>query len=324
MRAFALALVLAAVFAAPAAAYAPVDRPGPPLDVPSADLQHSLSCSSNLATDAREPVLLVAGTTLTPADNYSWNYEPALDKLRWPYCAVTLPGHEMADVQVAGEYIVNALRTMHASTGRKVEYVGYSQGGMVGRWALRFWPDTRAMVDDYVGIDPSNHGTLDANVLCALGCAPSIWQQRRPSSLLAALNSDQETFPGIDYTVIYSHTDEVVVPNFGPLASSELSGGGGAIANLAVQQVCPLDVSEHLAMGTFDSVGYALALDAITHPGVAQPSRVSRSVCLRPFMPGVNPLALGPNLVHLGAVVAQQLATYPHVGREPPLAPYVY
>jgi hypothetical protein len=41
----------------------------------------------------------------------------------------------MADIQVAAEYVVNALRTMHAQTGGKVEYVGYSQGGMVGRWA---------------------------------------------------------------------------------------------------------------------------------------------------------------------------------------------
>jgi pimeloyl-ACP methyl ester carboxylesterase len=79
---------------------------------------------------------------------------------------VTLRDHEMGDIQVAAEYIVNVLRSMHARSGGKVEYVGYSQGGMIGRWALKYWPDTRAMVDDYVGIDPSNHGTLDANVAC--------------------------------------------------------------------------------------------------------------------------------------------------------------
>jgi hypothetical protein len=318
-----VALTLLLAPAAARAAYAPVDRPGPPLDVPAAALAQSLSCTDNLASDPREPVLLVSGTTLTPADNFSWTYEPALAALQRPYCALTLPGHEMSDIQVAGEYVVGALRTMHARTARKVEYVGFSQGGMVGRWALRFWPDTRAMVDDYIGVDPSNHGTLDANVVCSLPCAPSFFQQQRGSHFLAALNSVQETFPGISYSVIYSHTDEVVVPNFGPRALSELSGGGGEIANIAVQHVCPLDVSEHLAMGSYDPVGWALVLDAITHDGVAQAWRVSRSVCLHPFMPGVNPLTFPLHMAGYGAVVAQQLATYPRVAREPALAPYV-
>ena len=30
---------------------------------------------------------------------------------------------------------------------------------MIPRWALRFWPDTRVMVDHVVGLSPSNHGT---------------------------------------------------------------------------------------------------------------------------------------------------------------------
>src|SRR6201999_3519159 len=102
-----------------------------------------LSCTADLTSAGREPVLLVAGTTLTPAVNFSWNYEPALAAAGRPYCALTLPNHEMSDIQTAGEYVDYALRAMHARTGRKVQYVGYSQGGMVGRWALRFWPDTR-------------------------------------------------------------------------------------------------------------------------------------------------------------------------------------
>jgi triacylglycerol esterase/lipase EstA (alpha/beta hydrolase family) len=292
---------------------------GPPLEVPAAALARSLACSANLTSDHREPVLLVAGTTLTPDVNFDWNYEPALAQRGWPYCAVTLPDHEMGDIQVAAEYVVNALRTMHARTGRKVEYVGFSQGGMVGRWALRFWPDTRGMVDDYVGIDPSNHGTLDANALCLATCAPSIFQQTRGSRFLTALNTGAETFPGIDYTVVYSNTDEVVVPNFGPRASSALSGA----TNVAVQRICPLDISEHLAMGTYDSVGWALVVDAIGHPGAADPNRISRSVCLRLLMPGVNPATFALNEARLLALVGAQVATYPHVASEPPLKPYV-
>ena len=98
---------------------------------------------------------------------------------------------------------------------------------MVPRWALRFWPDTRAMVEDLVGLSPSNHGTLDAIPACAQSCAPAFWQQRSDAAFSAALNSAQETFPGISYTEIYTNTDEIVVPNLGPAASSSLRGGGG-------------------------------------------------------------------------------------------------
>lgn len=34
--------------------------------------------------------------------------------------------------------------------------LGHSQGGMVMRWSLRFWPDTRAMVADVIGMAGSN------------------------------------------------------------------------------------------------------------------------------------------------------------------------
>ncbi|HEY2436409.1 MAG TPA: alpha/beta fold hydrolase, partial [Solirubrobacteraceae bacterium] len=214
--------------------YAPIDRPGPPLSVPTAKLQSALSCSAGVNGATREPVLLVPGTTLNPHSDFSYGWEPALRARGWPYCTVDLPGNGMGDIQIAGEYVVYAIRAMHATSGQRVQIVGHSQGGMVPRWALRFWPDTRPMVDDVVGLSPSNHGTLDANVVCLLTCAPSIWQQRTNSPFIAALNSIQETFPGISYTDIYTDSDEVVVPNFGPAASSSRHGGGGEITNVPI------------------------------------------------------------------------------------------
>ena len=125
-RAGLLGLVVAALVALPAAA---ARADGPALDVPASALAAGLTCSSDLATDGREPLLLVHGTALSPKENWSWSYQPALDAQSYPYCIVTLPDHAMADIQVAAEYVVNALRTMHAQTGGKVEYVGYSQAG---------------------------------------------------------------------------------------------------------------------------------------------------------------------------------------------------
>ncbi len=79
---------------------------------------------------------------------------------------------------------------MNAVSGQKVDVLGHSQGGMVPRWALRFWPDTRPMVDDLVGMAPSNHGTDTAGTCSAgSGCAQAFWQQRAGSEFIKALNS---------------------------------------------------------------------------------------------------------------------------------------
>jgi lipase (class 2) len=307
------------------ARYAPLDRPGPALHVSAELLANSLTCSAGLATSKHEPILLVPGTTLTPKVDFGWNYERAFTAQARPWCAVTLPQSAMGDVQTAGEYVVNAIRTMHARSGKKVEILGHSQGGMVPRWALRFWPDTRSMVDDVIGMAPSNHGTVVAYPVCppAIGCAPAFWQQRYGSRFLRALNSGAETFPGISYTDIYTVEDEVVQPNLNDHGSSSLHGGGGSISNVAVQSVCPLHVADHLLVGTADPVAYALVLDALTHSGPADPGRISKFVCGRLVQPGVNPLTFVTDFAGLGAYVATTIALTPHVAAEPPLAPYV-
>jgi triacylglycerol esterase/lipase EstA (alpha/beta hydrolase family) len=320
-------LTLAAVAGGAAAAqdpYAPLNRPGPPLTVPAAQLRAALSCTSGVAHAARDPILLVPGTNLDPQPNYSWNYERAFSAMGWPYCTVTLPYHSMGDIQVAGEYVVHALRTMAKLSGRRVDVLGYSQGGMLPRWPLRFWPDTRPLVHDLVALDPSNHGTLDAGAACQAECPPAYWQQATGSHFLAALNSRAETFAGINYTVIYSRTDEVVVPNLNAAGSSSLHTGKGRIANIAVQQICPNDTSDHLAMGTYDPVAYALVLDAFTHPGTADPTRISPSVCTEPLAPDVAPLTFPSNYAAYLAFIGQSATQSPETPTEPPLRCYVF
>ena len=92
---------------------------------------------------------------------------------------------------------------------------------------------------------------------------------------------------------------------------------------MAIQTVCPTDPTEHIGIGIYDNTAYALAVDAITHSGPADPSRVSRTVCLDPLMPGVDPVAFPVNFAKTNAAVATTLATYPHVPAEPRLACYV-
>ena len=90
------------------------------------ELNASLTCTGNLAAPGPGPVLLVPGTGSNPPHNFGWNWEPALDKLGIPWCAVTLPDNALDDIQVAGEYVVNGIRTMYAAAGRRIAVMGHT------------------------------------------------------------------------------------------------------------------------------------------------------------------------------------------------------
>jgi triacylglycerol esterase/lipase EstA (alpha/beta hydrolase family) len=319
----AVAATLVAPSAAAAITYAPPDQPSPPLSVPQAELAAALSCSDGVAGATRAPVLLVPGTAENQNDEFSWTWEPALDALGVPWCAVQLPHDATGDIQTSAEYVVNAIRAMHAQAGRRIAIIGHSQGGMLPRWVLRFWPDTRPMVDDLIGLAPSNHGTESSVPFCASPCPASFRQQTAGSEFIKALNSFQETFPGIAYTVVYTHTDEVVTPNADDNGSSPVHGGGGTISNVPIQQVCPADSNEHLALGTYDPVAYALAVDALDNPGPADPARISSAVCSQPYMPGVNPATFASDEGMLVTSIGNAIASAEQVSVEPPLRCYV-
>jgi hypothetical protein len=307
MMRFRLSLALAAmmlsalVLAAPAGAitYAPIDHPGPTLDVPTALLNESLTCTSGLGAATRDPVLVIPGTTVDPPEAYSWNYEKAFAAQGIPYCAVTVPNHTDGDIQVAAEYVVHAVRYMHATSHHQVLMFGWSQGAStLPRWALRFWPGIRPMVSSLVGLAPLNYtGSIVATAACAAGsCVPAAWQQAVDSQFMAALDSDQVTFPSIAYTVIYTRNDDVVTPDVtGDLSVLPV---GPNITNVAIQDICPTDDSDHLA-----------AVHA------SQP-------CLPGTEPGVDPSDFVGEEAHIAADVGPRLLEG-MVDREPPLKCYV-
>jgi hypothetical protein len=302
--------------------YASPSRPGPPLSVPAAKIKAAMECSAGIDHPSRAPILLVPGTGASAHDNYSWNYERAFNDRHIPWCAVTFPYEGNGDIQVNGEYMVYAIRTMYARAGRRIAVIGHSQGGMVPRWAFRFWPDTRKMVDDMISFAASNHGTTQAGLACQGKCTIANWQQQYMSHFIRALNSFQETFPGISYTDVYTHNDEIVRPNSDDTGSSSLHGGGGRITNVAVQDICPGDSSDHDLLGTVDAVAYALAFDALNHDGPASKGRIDSSVCAQPYQPGIDP-ATGP-AAGLQALYDDESSTGPETTSEPPLACYVF
>ena len=294
----------------------------PALEQPVATLRDSLVCHTALTGLSRDPLLLIPGTTLTPEANYAWNYIPALDALGWPYCTVELPLRAMGDIQTAAEHVVYAVREMHRQSGRKVQILGYSQGGMLPRWALKYWPDLRPMVSELVSLSASNHGTLTAIPTCQAPCAPAYYQQRADSQFTAALNTGPETWPGIDYTSIYTYADEVVTPNVPPDASSALAGDSAAVRNIAVQELCPTSNPDHLAIGSYDAAAYALVVDALDHPGPADPARIPATACAQAFMPGVDPASFATDFAALVQFIVDTQSNAATVTTEPPLRCY--
>jgi hypothetical protein len=312
----AVLLALGALLPAVAqAGYSPVNTQGATLSEPEPKLAAALSCSQGVDGSARAPVLLVHGTSLTPEENWSATYEPALSSQRIP-CAVALPDRGTGDVQRNAEYVVHAIREVYRRAGRRIAIIGTSQGGMLPRWALRFWPDTRAMVDDLVGLAPDNHGTTQGRTPCRRECFPALWQQWDIAAFIAALNSFQETFAGISYTNVYTRYDEVVKPP----TSAALHTGDGAVTNVSVQEICSLDGSDHITLGLANATGYALAMDALSNAGPASKERVGRRGCGQPGIPGYNPVRFA---ALVGSYFNNRDVGAAKVSHEPPLRCYV-
>jgi triacylglycerol esterase/lipase EstA (alpha/beta hydrolase family) len=327
-RAALVATLAAAVFGVlpavgQAQAFAPLDSPGPAIRVSQADLDRAVNCTSGVDAAQRTPVLLVHGTGATADDNWRWTYVPALSRLGVPWCIVDLPDRGTTDIQRSGELLVGVIRDLHRRAGRKISILGHSQGAIVPRWALRFWPDTRGMVDDVISLAGTHHGTRVFTDQCATSpCPVATLQQRHVSGFVRALNSRAETFAGISYTSVFTRTDEIATPNADATGTSSLRGGDGRITNVAIQDVCPLAVSEHLLVGFTDPTAHALAVDALAHDGPADPGRVDRGVCSRLFHPAINQATFLRDF--LGAV--DSAARYgPRTAREEPgLECYVF
>ena len=122
-----------------------------------------------------------------------------------------------------------------------------------------------------------------------------------------------------------------MTPNADDSGSSSVRGGGGRITNVATQDICPANTSEHFIVGTTDPVAYALAMDALDHDGPASEARVDRAACTQVFAPGVDPTYLDTYLQIVSVVpgVAADVAPVntigvPVVRREPALRCYAF
>jgi hypothetical protein len=177
---------------------------------------------------------------------------------------------------------------MAARSGDLVSMIGASQGTLHPRWAVKWWPDVRGSVDDIIFLAGPHHGTAVTQLGTNFGrCFASCWQMAVGSNYLAALNAGDETPGDISYTSLYTLTDELVQPQL-PTSTSVLDGA----TNVAIQDLCPTRPVDHVSISTSDAVAYWLAVDALTHPGAADPARFDVATCAQPFIEGTTPLDL--------------------------------
>lgn len=291
---------------------------GPELDVPAASLRAALTCPP-AAHPSRQTVLLVHGTAGDGPTHYGQGLAKTLSHEGFDWCMVNIPDREMGDIQTNAEYVVAAVRSISARTGKQVSVVGYSQGGPLIRWANRWWPDVRARTDRLITLEGANQGTLAGNFNCVLGkCAPALWQFQPGSAFIKALN--RAPVPtGPVYTAIGSTSDELIRP----LQTGEnyfIPGNTGG--NILIQDVCPGRIVTH-GMAPFDAVAAAIVVRALSAPGHVRPAAIDKRVCGERFGVGVDPQAAPGAIAELYASGFTTTWTAPTmVDREPPLRPY--
>ncbi|MFD0561726.1 esterase/lipase family protein [Kitasatospora saccharophila] len=305
---------MVAVFVAALLGPAPVASAAaePALNTPVATMDAALHCPSSFTHPNHEPVLLVHGVTSTYSESW-FGYAPALQNAGYDVCGIDLPGRSMVDIQDSTEYVVHAIDRISAATGRKVDVIGHSEGNMQLRWAVKWWPHLQNEVDDMVDLASPSHGITGGNLFCVLPCAPALQQFSIGSNFVAALNQGDETPGAISYTNIYSYTDEAITP----FTTAPTSGA----KNIAVQNVCFGRVVAHFGF-LYDAVTYRLVLDALSHPGTADPARLPFGKCLEGNLPGVSVLDATAATAVVVANFDATLLTTPVVRSEPPLRSY--
>jgi len=318
-----LAAALALAFAAPAAA-----KPGPKLTVPEADLAAAFHCPRPVENATTTPLMLVTGTGASGAQAYSIG-EAAFEAYGHPACYVDFPENTTADIQVSVQYLVYGLRQEAALSGRKVAVFGISQGGVLPRFALTYWPDLRRTVSDVLAAAGTQHGS-NVGKRSGNGCSASHpctaagWQQQKGSDLLEALNSQPDETPGdVSYTTVRSLADETVQPQGGKHPTSALEGA----SNILIQDVCPGRTTTHIGTA-MDSVSFAAFADAIGHggkgrKGAAKVSRLPPDVCSHPYAPGLDEATTTALLSAAGALTSSQSSSATQLTAEPPVRGYV-
>ncbi|THA32665.1 alpha/beta fold hydrolase [Streptomyces sp. A1547] len=236
------------------------------------------------------PVVLVHGTFGNSVDNWL-GFAPYL--VHRGYCVYSLDYGQLPGVPLfnglgpidksAGQLGVFVDKVLASTGAAKTDIVGHSQGGMMPNYYLKFLGGA-PKVNALVGLAPDNHGTTLSGLTQLLpyfpgaedlisSATPGLADQIAGSPFVTKLNAGGDTVPGVRYTVIATKYDEVVTP----YRSAFLEGTGSNVRNVVLQDLCPLDLSEHVAIGLTDRIAWHEAVNAL------DPAHASRTTCASVF-----------------------------------------
>jgi triacylglycerol lipase len=163
---------------------------------------------------------------------------------------------------------VGQIRTV--ASAAQVDVVGYSQGGLVLRTALRL-NGIAGYVRVGVLIAPSFHGTTSPlATLMPEGVCPACADQAANSTLLTELNAGGDLDGDVRYAVLSTRYDVVVTP----VASQVPKGPTDRVRSLVVQDVCPASVVDHLGLPALRGVP-SWVVDALATDGRPAPSSLT-------------------------------------------------
>ena len=192
---------------------------GPRLTVPQADLGGGVQMPDRSDQRARRRRSCSSPGTGATGDQGYLIGQDAFKAYGHPVCYVNFPDFTTADIQISVQYLVYGLRSgVRARRTARSRSIGISQGGLLPRFALTYWPDLRRKVSDVLAAAGTQHGTTVGLGSCSASspCPPADWQQGAGSNLLRALNSQPDETPGnVSYTTVRSLTDETVQPQSG-------------------------------------------------------------------------------------------------------------
>ncbi|KAJ5677346.1 uncharacterized protein N7477_002979 [Penicillium maclennaniae] len=290
-------------------------------------MPESFGCGRN----GKTPVILIPGTAIPSGTTWYYSFSKLGNSTNADVVWVNMPRASLNDAQVNAEYVAYAINYISSLCSKPTALISWSQGGLNTQWALKYWPSTRPALQDFIAMSPDFHGTVVEAAICPaltyVACTPSILQQAWTSQLIQTLRSSSGDSAYVPTTIIYSSFDEIVEPMSGPNASAILSDARNVgVTHAHLQRICP--TSPQGGFYTHEGVLYnplawALAIDAITHPGPGSLTRLDlKQVCGMALAPELDLTdLLGTEGLLL--IAAAELGTYePQAAREPAIAGY--
>ena len=275
--------------------------------------------------------MLFPGTGSTGYLTFIGNFIPLLTNVDYADPVwVNVPHFLLDDAQQNAEFAAYALNYIASLTKQNVSMIAWSQGNIDSQWAYKYWPSTQQVTSDHIAISADYKGTTLADFVDITGLTntPALVQQQYFSNFITTLRSNNGDSAYVPTTVLYSGLfDEIVEPQQGTGASAFLNDARGVgVTNNEAQLICP-----GLPAGSFythegmlyNPLSFALAVDALTHPGPGQTSRIDLgSLCQQYLSTGltVEDLLLTENSILVAGIAV--LVYEPKVTAEPSISAY--